>query len=200
MIGVLDYGMGNLHSVTNALDFLGCENLIVEDELDFKRISRLIIPGVGSFAAAMDNLKKKGYIEPILDFAASNKPILGICLGMQLLATKGTEPHEMKGLGLLPGSVERFNKLDLQVPHMGWNGIQLKHRHPIFNEVKLSADFYFVHSFHYVLDESDVIIATTEYGYEFPSVVGNKNVIGIQFHPEKSQKQGLRILENFNNL
>jgi imidazole glycerol-phosphate synthase subunit HisH len=201
MIGVLDYGMGNLSSVINALEYLGLENCIIHDSEEFKTISHLIIPGVGSFAKAMENLKERGYVEAITSFNNQGFPILGICLGMQLLAEKGTEPYESDGLGLIKGSVEIFPENSVRVPHVGWNGIKLVNNHPILEDVKQTADFYFVHSYQFQVENENNIISTTNYGFEFPSIVMNEkqNVVGIQFHPEKSQKQGLQILTNFSN-
>ena len=201
MIGVLDYGMGNLSSVTNALEYLGIDNCIIYNSEDFNTISHLVIPGVGSFAKAMENLKERGYVEAIRSFNNQGFPILGICLGMQLLADKGTEPYECEGLGLIKGRVEIFPENNFRVPHVGWNGIKLVNNHPILKDVKQTADFYFVHSYHFHAVSENNIITTTDYGFEFPSIVMNEkqNVIGIQFHPEKSQKQGLQILTNFSN-
>lgn len=201
MIGVLDYGMGNLSSVTNALEYLGLENCIIHNSEDFKSVSHLIIPGVGSFAKAMENLKERGYVEAIKSFNSHGLPILGICLGMQLLAERGNEPYECEGLGLIKGSVEIFPDNSVRVPHVGWNGINLINNHPILEDVKLTADFYFVHSYQFQVANENNIITTTDYGFEFPSIVMNdrQNVVGIQFHPEKSQKQGLQILTNFSN-
>jgi glutamine amidotransferase len=199
MIGVLDYGMGNLSSVTNALEYLGIENCIIHNSEDFKTISHLIIPGVGSFAKAMENLKERGYVEAIKSFDNNGFPILGICLGMQLLAENGTEPYDCDGLGLIKGCVEIFPENSVRVPHVGWNGISLVNDHSIFEDVKQTADFYFVHSYQFHVASEKNIISTTNYGFDFPSTVMNdkRNVVGIQFHPEKSQKQGLQILTNF---
>ena len=203
MIGLLDYGMGNLSSVSNALDHLGIDNIIVNSPEAFSDISRLIIPGVGSYSKAMENININHYLIEIKDFAASGKPILGICLGMQLLSFLGTEPSTVKGLEIIEGEVNLFpDDLNLRIPHVGWNGIELVNEHPILEDVKLVADFYFVHSYRFCKAKKENIIANTNYGVKFPSIICNdtKNVIGIQFHPEKSQKQGLKILENFSKL
>lgn len=200
MIGVLDYGMGNLSSVTNALNFLGIENRIIDTKDSFSTISRLIIPGVGAYARAMENMHKFQYVDSIREFAFTGKPVLGICLGMQLLSTKGNEPYPVDGLGLIDGEVLAFPEdLGFRIPHVGWNGITSMNDHPILEGVKVKADFYFVHSYYFGSINESNIIATTEYGFAYPSIICNndRNVIGIQFHPEKSQKQGLQILENF---
>jgi glutamine amidotransferase len=203
MIGVLDYGMGNLSSVTNVLDYLGIENEVINVPDEISDVSHLIIPGVGSYAKAMENIKSKGYFQRIKEFGASGKPVLGICLGMQLLSFLGTEPLSVDGLGMIEGEVVILpQNLDIRIPHVGWNGIKLVNEHPILDGVKLKADFYFVHSYYLNQIKDENVIATTDYGIDFPSIVCNdkRNVIGIQFHPEKSQKQGLQILENFSQL
>jgi glutamine amidotransferase len=203
MIGVLDYGMGNLSSVTNALDYLGIDNQIVNSVDGFLTSSHLIIPGVGSYARAMENIHSKQYFNLIQEFANSGKPILGICLGMQLLSSFGTEPYRVEGLGLIKGEVVVLPEdLEIRIPHVGWNGIQLINNHPILEGVKLKADFYFVHSYYFSQVNEENIVTYTDYSFTFPSIVCNKakNVIGIQFHPEKSQKQGLQILENFSKI
>ena len=202
MIGILDYGMGNLSSVTNALNYLGIDNHVVTSPEDFAEISRLIIPGVGSYGKAMENIKKKLFLNRVKEFGQSGKPILGICLGMQLLSFTGTEPVLGEGLGMVQGKVILLpQEIGIRIPHVGWNGINLVNEHPILEGVKLSADFYFVHSYYFSDVKNQNIIATTDYGIHFPSIVCNdaRNVIGIQFHPEKSQKQGLQILENFSS-
>lgn len=202
MIGILDYGMGNLSSVRNALNFLQVESVIISSPDQISDVSNLIIPGVGAFGAAMKNITKAGFIDPIKDFAESGKPLLGICLGMQLLATEGSEPDICSGLDLIKGRVEMLQAENLSLPHMGWNGINLKSKHPILDGIKMSADFYFVHSFAFMPADNENVLTTTEYGTNFTSIITNemRNVIGIQFHPEKSQKQGLKILDNFSKM
>lgn len=202
MIGILDYGMGNLSSVRNALNFLQIESLIISSPDHLTEVSHMIIPGVGAFSAAMDNIIKAGFLEPIRTFAGSGKPIMGICLGMQLLATEGTESEICRGLDLIKGRVEMLQVENLSLPHMGWNGINLKSEHPIFEGVKMNADFYFVHSFVFKPADLTNVLTTTDYGTDFTSIItsGAGNVIGIQFHPEKSQKQGLKILDNFSKM
>ena len=200
MIGILDYGMGNLSSVTNALNYLGIDNHVVTSPEAFAEISRLIIPGVGSYGKAMENIKGKLFFNQIKEFEKAGKPILGICLGMQLLSSIGTEPVQGNGLGMISGEVILLpQEMGIRIPHVGWNGIKVVNEHPILDGVKLSADFYFVHSYYFSGVKKENIITNTDYGLHFPSIVCNdaRNVIGIQFHPEKSQKQGLQILENF---
>ena len=202
MIGVIDCGIGNLSSVKNALDFIGAESIIIKDPSLIKSMDKLILPGVGSFNVAMKSLTDQGFVSEIKNFANTGKYILGICLGMQLLADLGNESGITEGLGLIKGKVEFLKSSDLRIPHMGWNGIKLNNEHPILNNVKLRADFYFVHSYFFNTDSVNNILTYTDYGFEFPSIVCNdkKNVIGIQFHPEKSQKQGIKILQNFLSL
>ena len=199
MIGILDYGMGNLRSVSNSLNFLRAENIILRLPEDLKKVSHLIIPGVGAFPKAMQSLNDNEFVPAIKEFAIQGKPLLGICLGMQLLADSSEEIEYTRGLGLIPGKVELFNASNLRVPHMGWNGIEVRNNHPILEGVKLSADFYYVHSFFYRCVSPRNILAQTQYGGLFDAIVASDlgNVIGVQFHPEKSQKQGIRILENF---
>lgn len=196
MIGILDYGMGNLHSVYNALVFLDGDVEFVTVPKDLFKVDSLIIPGVGSFRMAMENLNSMNIVEPIKEFSESGKPILGICLGMQLFATIGYEPHKTSGLGLIGGKVVKLN-CGMRLPHVGWNGIKLENEHQLFKGVKITADFYFVHTYHFVPTSENFILTLTDYGLEFVSAIQNKNVIGFQFHPEKSQKQGLIILQNF---
>lgn len=197
MIGIVDYGMGNLRSVYNAVEFVGSKAKLLKTKKDFSNISHLIIPGVGAFASAMNNLSCQGLIEPIHSFVESGNPVLGICLGMQLLASIGNEPTETKGLNIIQGSVRKFELPNMRIPHVGWNSIELEREHYLFQGIKKGVDFYFVHSYYFVpINESDVL-AYSEYGLTFPAVVSHDNVTGVQFHPEKSQKNGLKILENF---
>jgi glutamine amidotransferase len=202
MIGIIDYGMGNLHSVKNALEFLGIESRFIINPDEIEEMDKIIIPGVGAFKRAMDNLHQKNFVEPLIAFGNSGKYLLGICLGMQLLAETGTEPIVCSGLGLISGVVEIIKTDLLRIPHMGWNGLTIKNQHPILDGVKLGADFYFVHSYAFHVASVESIVAVTSYGYDVPAIVKNNagNIIGVQFHPEKSQKQGLKLIENFSNL
>ena len=196
MIGILDYGLGNLYSVYNALIYLGADVMIVNDNKNISNLTSLIIPGVGSFKKAMENLSDKKMIKPIKDFAISGKPLLGICLGMQLLATSGYEPSKTSGLGLISGQVKLLNT-NMRLPHVGWNNIELIKKNKLFDGVKTNADFYFVHSYHFSPNNSNTIITKTDYNSQFVSGINKENIYGLQFHPEKSQKQGLNILRNF---
>lgn len=196
-IGVIDIGIGNLGSLRNALYSQGWDTLPVRTPDDFCDISHLILPGVGSFAAAMQRLSKTALLEQIRNFASSGKPILGICLGMQLLAEFGSEGGKIEGLGLVPGRVDPLSVADLRLPHVGWNNAHQSQKHPVLDGIRDDVDFYFVHRYRFFTDDTSSVIAQTEYGETFPSIVGKSNVIGTQFHPEKSQANGLRLLDNF---
>ncbi len=199
MIGVLDYGMGNLRSVINALNFLEVKSTVIVQKNDFENITHLIIPGVGSFKQAMINIIDKDLFNPIKKFNQEGNPILGICLGMQLLAKLGTEFGPSDGLGIINGVVKKMDDSELVVPHIGWNSIKVINPHSVLAGVKHNVDFYFVHSYYFDVDSERDVVAKTEYGQDFPAIVQNEkmNAVGIQFHPEKSQKQGLKILKNF---
>lgn len=197
LIGVIDYGMGNIRSVVNSLRYLGSDIKVVVTHEAIDRVSHLILPGVGAFPKAMENLKAQGLIEAIHRHVQKRKPFLGICLGMQLLADEGEEIARTQGLGIIPGRVSRLD-VSLHIPHVGWNNIMVQQKHPVFEGFKKEVDFYFVHS--YFLNPTDPknIIATAKYEKVFPCVVTNgASAVATQFHPEKSQDNGLKILENF---
>jgi glutamine amidotransferase len=196
MIGIVDYGMGNISSVYNSLDYLGYEATIINSPEEIEGLTHLIIPGVGSFRQAMQNLEDKKFIAPILNHVKSKKPLLGICLGMQLLATKGYEHGETNGLGLIEGEIIPF-EIKLHVPHVGWNNINTLKKHPVVGNNVNQVDFYFVHSYYFNVKNKEDILTMTEYEISFPSIVAKDNIIGIQFHPEKSQEPGLNLLEAF---
>ena len=203
MIGIVDYNMGNLASVKNAFKLLGVEAQVASDPDKFHTYEKLILPGVGAFGDAMEHLKERSMDEAVRAYAKDGAPILGICLGMQLLFESSQEFGHSEGLGLIKGHVQafepaRFNH-PLKVPHMGWNRM-FTTEHPLFEKLDDEHYLYFVHSFHAVCDAPSNIIGRTEYGYSFTSAVANDNVMGIQPHPEKSHKNGLQILENFINL
>lgn len=196
MICLLDYGAGNLRSVSNAIEYLGYDCVISDSPAVISDASHLIIPGVGSYPAAMNNLCERELLPVIHDFANSGRPLMGICLGMQILSEIGLEYGETVGLGLIPGQVVSLPTEDLVLPHVGWNSLELNWDHPCFVRIKTGLDFYFVHSFCFHTSP-EFALATTDYGVNFASVVAKDNVLGVQFHPEKSQDAGLRLIENF---
>jgi len=199
-IGIIDYGMGNLHSVKNALDFLGADSFITSDRKELEKADSLLLPGVGAFPDAWECLKRENLVE-YLRKGIEDKPLLGICLGMQLLFTDSYEFRHCEGLGLIEGSIIRltaFEKDDAyKIPHMGWNSLHLHRESPLLKGICENDYVYFVHSFRAETEEKN-ILASTEYGELIPALVSNgKNVYGAQFHPEKSEKIGLSILKNF---
>ncbi|WML54702.1 imidazole glycerol phosphate synthase subunit HisH [Neobacillus sp. PS3-12] len=201
MIGIVDYGMGNLFSVSKALERLGAEYMITSDKQALMSSDALLLPGVGAFRDAMLRLNEDGLTETIHKFAKTGKPLLGICLGMQLLFEDSDENGFTEGLKLLPGSVRRFpgNTAEgesYKVPHMGWNKLQFVKESPLLEG--LNEDFvYFVHSYFVNAKESDVLLAKASYHEEVSAVVGRGNIFGMQFHPEKSSKLGMALLTNF---
>ena len=201
MLGIIDYNMWNLASVYNACSKFTKDLKIVKNADDLKNLDKIILPGVGAYKDAMQHLEDSGLKDAILDFANSKKPLLGICLGMQLLFESSEEFGYTKGLGLIEGKVVKFDKSkmgsDLKIPHMGWNKIVNKDN-PLFKNLQ-NPYLYFVHSYHVVTDDK-YTIATTNYGYDFVSAVNKDNIFGFQPHPEKSHNNGLKILENFINL
>ena len=208
MIGIVDYNMGNLASVINAFAKVGEDAVLESDPSKLMQYDKLILPGVGAFGDAMKHLKSNGMDKAVKAYADSGKPLLGICLGMQLLFESSEEFGSTEGLGLIPGKVVAFDesKFDhsLKVPHMGWNelfqNVGANPRGcPLFNNLPDDFYLYFVHSFHAVCDDK-YAIGKTHYGYEFVSAVQNGNIYGIQPHPEKSHENGLKIIENFSKL
>lgn len=199
MIGVVDLDMGNLRSVANGCAAAGCDTKLVRAASDLDGCTHLVLPGVGAFKTAIDHLDAQGLRAPLLAWAAEGKPLLGICLGMQLLASRGDEGGGADGLGLVPGRVVRIDPSKVPaIPHVGWNEARQLRKHPVFERVKPAADFYYVHSYHLVADAPEDVLATCEYGgSDYTSVVARGSVVGMQFHPEKSQASGLRVLENF---
>ncbi len=198
MLVIIDYGMGNLASVRNAFVFLGIEVKISSSKDDIKNANGLVLPGVGAFEDAMKNLKKLNLDKAIIDYVNRGRPFLGICLGMQLLFEKSYENGEFDGLGILKGKVVRFN-VDFPVPHMGWNSVSvLKDGWP-FTGIKEESYFYFDHSYYVLPEDKNIIGLGCNYGVDFPAAVWKDNVLGFQFHPEKSYKKGLRLLKNFIN-
>lgn len=200
MIAIIDYNMGNLASVKNAFAKLGQKTVVESNPEKFQEYDKLILPGVGAFGDAIQHLKERNMIEPIKEFAKSGKPMLGICLGMQLLFESSQEFGDHEGLGLIKGSVVKFEsekfEEPLKVPHMGWNRMFTK-EHSLFEGLDNEHYLYFVHTYHVTCKDENDIIGETYYGYKFTSAVAHDNIMGIQPHPEKSHKNGLKILENF---
>lgn len=197
-IGLLRMPIGNLQSAWNALYELGFDPVFLDEDSDFDGFSHLIVPGVGNYKAVMAHLEAKGLPDKIRNFAASGRPTLGICVGMQLLATNGTESGETEGLGFISARVERLpGGPGMPLPHVGWSTVDLTRPHPVTENLKQGRDFYFVHSYAMQCDDPVDRIGVTNYGTDFGSIVGRDNVVGFQFHPEKSQANGLKLLENF---
>lgn len=200
MINILDYGIGNLGSIANMFKKVGVEAKIIKSEQELEAADKILLPGVGSFDRAMQNLKAKNLIEPLNRKALTEKvPVLGICLGMQLL-TNGSEEGTEQGFGWIDAEVKRFPKGKLKVPHMGWNRVQIKQQHPIFKDMYEEPRFYFVHSYYCQSSNDSNILTTTNFGVDFVSSIVSENIIGMQYHPEKSHKFGMRVFENFAKL
>ena len=199
-VAIIDYGMGNQGSVRRALDELGCAPFVAESPGDLAHADRIVLPGVGSFGDGMRHLTEGGWIEALRGEISCGKPLLGICLGMQLLAQHGTEGTPTEGLGFISGEVVRLDTLGctLRVPHVGWNSLTCcSTTSNLLNGIPSGTDFYFVHSFAFRAPEAN-LLATADYGIEFAAVVSNgQRVFGTQFHPEKSSKAGFRLLQNF---
>ncbi len=198
MIGIINYGICNLASVNNALTRLGIDSEVSSDRSDASKFDRLILPGVGSFARAMDHLVSSGWADAIHAHVAAGKPLLGICLGMQLLFEEGEEHGHTKGLGIIPGEVRLMTPAEPhRLPHVGWNTLDFASAHPLFARVKNHVDVYFVHSYHCVPREQGDVVARCSHGGDWVASVARGCVAGVQFHPEKSQPAGLQILDNF---
>jgi glutamine amidotransferase len=209
MIIIVDYGMGNLRSVHKALERMGFQASVSQNPVDLKKASGLVVPGVGAFRKAMENLKYLGLVNPIIEFIESGKPFLGICLGLQLLFCGSEEFGFQKGLSLFKGRVVRFPfslpgetspQDSLKVPHMGWNAVHIHKCPPVLDGIANGAFFYFVHSYYPVPQEQEIVATTTDYGGEFASSICRGNLFACQFHPEKSQDVGLKLLRNFGRL
>lgn len=200
MIAIIDYDMGNLYSVENALKYLGADYVVTRDHEEIKKSDGIIFPGVGSFDKGMNNLKKFN-LENLLTEQANHakKPIFGICVGMQLMATYGHESGKKEpGLDLIPGEVVKIEPTSgFKIPHVGFNEVKFENNHYIFNELDSLADFYFVHSYKYDVKDRSSIIGATQYGTEVVSAISRDNIVGVQFHPEKSQSNGLILFKNF---
>lgn len=211
MIGIVDYNAGNIKSVERALSFLNCEYVISKNPSELKNADKLIFPGVGEAKYAMEQLNKTGFDIFLKDFVDSQKPLLGICLGSQIIFDY-SEEGDVNCLGLIKGKIKHFdnvleknclneNGLKYKIPHMGWNNLEfIKPEDKIFTNIDKNASFYFVHSYLIQPDEEDVILATADYGVKVPSAIKSNNIYAFQFHPEKSGEWGLKLLQNFINL
>ncbi len=200
MIAIIDYGMGNLRSVSKAFEVMGHQAIVTRDAASLQNASHVVLPGVGAFGDCMSNLRQYGLIEPIRTAIQSGKPFLGICLGFQLLFTESEEFGKHEGLDIFPGRVRAFSKdQPLKVPHMGWNQVHIQRPCPLFDGIADGAHWYFVHSFFVDPGDKQVTATTTTYGIPFASSIWKDNVVACQFHPEKSQRSGLRLMKNFGN-
>ena len=199
MIGIIDYGAGNLQSVYKALKFIGSECRIVDSREELFKCDGAILPGVGSFADAMDCMAKSRLVDAVKDYANGGNPFLGICLGLQLLFPESEESPGAKGLSLLDGSITKIPNTDgtLKIPHMGWNSISIKQHDGIFRDIPDESYVYFVHSYYLTATDRSIVAATTSYGTSIDAAVQKGNLIATQFHPEKSGSVGLKMLENF---
>ncbi|WP_379128620.1 imidazole glycerol phosphate synthase subunit HisH [Paenibacillus sp. sgz500958] len=197
-VAIVDYGLGNLHSVSKAVERLGCESLITGDAEQILAADSVILPGVGAFGDAMEQLRLSGLDQVVKKVAAGTQPLLGICLGMQLLFSSGEEYGVHQGLDIIPGSVIRFApREDYKVPHMGWNKLSfLQANSPLLTDLD-EGHVYFVHSYHALVERESDLLAVTDYGFPVTAIVGRGNVFGMQFHPEKSGELGMRLLGNF---
>ncbi len=198
-IAIIDYGVGNLGSVEKAFTSQGIAAVVTHDEATLRQADKLVLPGVGAFKACMDGLRAHGFVEFVLAQAHAGKPILGVCVGLQMLFDEGHEFGVHKGLGLLPGRVVKFPD-GVRVPHVGWNQVAFRGNagtHPLFSDLPDQSFFYFVHSYYVEPTDAACVLGETEYAGRYASICGRGNVVGVQFHPEKSQTAGLRLLKNF---
>lgn len=199
-VAIINYNMGNLSSVRRSFEEIGVGAIIANHPSALYEADRIVLPGVGAFSEGMDHLRQGGWAEALQDLVGKqHKPILGICLGMQMLATTGYEGKETQGLNLIPGRVEKIDILgcDERIPHMGWNDVHYKTQNSLFEHIPEASDFYFVHSYAFVTDSPEDSIATVNYGCELAAAVNRTHIFGCQFHPEKSSKAGRQLLKNF---
>jgi glutamine amidotransferase len=206
MIAIIDYGMGNLRSVQKGFEKVGFDAVVTADPKVVLEADRVVLPGVGAFPDCMRNLEQGGFVEPLLRVIQGGRPFLGICLGLQLLFTESEEFGVHKGLDVISGRVIRFpegmeeNGEELKVPHMGWNQLAICSRPPVFAGIDEGTNVYFVHSYYVKPADEAVVAATTDYGIEFCAAIWKDNIVATQFHPEKSQEKGLRMLKNFGEM
>ena len=198
MIAIVDYQMGNLRSVQKGFERVGHAAEITSDPADINRASRIVLPGVGAFADAITELHRRNLVDPIRDAIHSGKPFLGICLGLQMLFDRSYEDGEHEGLGIVPGEVRRFSvPSGHKVPHMGWNQVQLRQRPPLFADIEDNTHFYFVHSYYVAPSDATLVAGEASYPESFCAMIWRENLFATQFHPEKSQTAGLKVLRNF---
>ena len=195
-VAIIDYGVGNLRSVEKAFAAVGCEARVSSDESELRQARRLVLPGVGAFGACMEGLRERGFDGLVRERVEKGVPLLGVCVGMQMLFEESEEFGRRAGLGLVRGRVRRFNG-SLHVPQVGWNQVRQQSTHPLFAEIEDNAFFYFVHSYYCEAVDEEVVLGETDYETSYASVIAHGNVCGVQFHPEKSQTAGLRLLKNF---
>jgi glutamine amidotransferase len=198
MIAIIDYGMGNLRSVSKALEYLGASFTLCAKGKDLAGAAKVILPGVGAFGDAMEELRSRGFLGPIRELVARKTKLMGVCLGLQLFFDKSEENPGVKGLGVFKGTVRKFRSAGVKVPHMGWNDLKVLKDHPLLEGIPGGEYFYFVHSYYGKPAAKSLTLASCKYGREnFSAVIGSGHVFATQFHPEKSQEAGLRILKNF---
>jgi glutamine amidotransferase len=197
MIAIINYGVGNLRSVEKAFEAVGAEAVVTSDAGAIREAEKVVLPGVGAFGECARSLRESGLDELVLEAAEVSKPVLGLCVGLQLMFDEGYEFGVHKGLSLMRGRVVRFPDSGPRVPQIGWNQIEDIKPHPLISGLDTGTYFYFVHSYHVEADDAEDVIATTEYGIRYPSICARASICGVQFHPEKSQAAGLRLLANF---
>lgn len=197
MITIINYGLGNLHSVQKAVANVGGEAVVTDDDQEIINAEKVILPGVGAFADGMKGLESRGLVSVVQEVAAQGKPLLGICLGMQLLFEESEEQGRYQGLGLLAGKVVQFKHPGVKVPQIGWNQVQVSKSSNLMDGIQDGDYFYFNHGYYCIPADADDVLTMTEYGVNFASSVERELIIGVQFHPEKSQQRGLQVLKNF---
>lgn len=200
MIAIVDYGMGNLHSVSKALQKVGADNIVTSDAAIIRQADKVVLPGVGAFGDCMRNLIQYNLADPIREVIQQGTPFLGICLGLQMLFEGSEEDPTVEGLGIFKGMIRKIQAPGLKIPHMGWNNLSFPAESPLFNNISAGSYVYFVHSYHAVPADPAIITAQAEYGNLVTAAVGRKNVQAVQFHPEKSSSVGMLILKNFKEM